>query len=141
MKLEIKKYFWLSLILSLIISSAYAKYKDVSREFHCRITDAVDYETREKITKGFFVLDEDIVETSIESSLAYKGWGNFFSTDNQGHLEDSKTGKRRLPYMSISKLDGKFWGTFLYSEQLKDLYPEGVIVSGFCKEINQKVSP
>jgi len=140
MKLEIKRYFWLSLILSLIISSAYAKYVKVSKEFHCRITDAVDYKTREKVTDGVFVLQEDIVETSIETSLAFKGWGNFFATDNEGYL-DKGTGKRKLPYMSISKLDGKFWGTFLYSEILKDLYPEGVIVSGFCKEINQKVSP
>jgi len=130
----------LCFILTLMISSeSLTQYEKVSREFHCRITDAVDYKTREKVTE-FFVLDEDIVETSLERSLSNSGFGKFFSDNNEGYLHKGAS-KRKLPYIKISKLDGKFWGTFLYNENLKDLYPEGVIVSGFCKEINQKVSP
>jgi len=110
----------LCLILFLMISSVYAE------EFHCRITDVSDYKTKEKVSKSF-LNKEGIVETDGETNMWHYGNGYHFGYTGS-------TSKSTEAHIRISKLDGKFFDMFLFSGNHKYRHPEGVIVSGFCKE-------
>ena len=112
------------LIASLIASSLYAE------EFHCRITDVSDYETKEKVS-DFFLNKEFLVETDTETDIYHFGDADYLSYE--GSLIQG-TNKRSKPFIAISKLDGKFFDMFLYSKSYKYSLPKGASVAGFCKE-------
>ena len=113
------------LIASLMISSLHAE------EFHCRITDVSDYETKEKVS-DFLLNKEFLFESAGETDIFHYGEVDYLS-GYEGAL-NLGTGKREKPSIVISKLDGKFFDMFLYSKSYKYSLPKGASVAGFCKE-------
>ena len=111
--------------ISLITPSVYAE------EFHCRITDVTDYETKEKVS-DFLLNEEFLFESAGETDIFHYGEVDYLSS-YEGAL-NLGTGKREKPSIVISKLDGKFFDMFLYYKHYEHYLPKGASVAGFCKE-------
>ncbi len=103
-------------------------------KFHCRITDTVDYETKESLDFGLFSVNEFIVSTDKETNIYHAGEVQYFPL--HGALIKG-TEDRRNPFIVISKMDYTFGGMYLFADA-KYGYPNGLgmHVSGICKKIS-----
>jgi hypothetical protein len=112
-----------TLLMSISLSGA--AYAD---KFHCRITEAVNYDTRESVNLSSSI-NEFIVSTDTETDI-YKA-GDVHSPHFKGSLI-SGTDEHTAPFIVISKLDYKFYGMYVFQTSIS----RGLHASGFCKEIN-----
>ena len=91
-------------------------------EFHCRITKAIDYETKAPIETSTIIEFTVRPTTSTNIYLA----GDVFGMSHMGPL-NTTTGNRVAPFVVISKLDGKFDGMYIF-------HRGGALVDGFCEK-------
>ena len=95
-----------------------------SGEYHCRIENALDYNTGRPVQlpsiSEFTVRPEtttNIYRAGVAVGLAYSGG------------LDGSSGERLEPFVVFSKLDGKFDEMYLY-------YDGGAHVAGFCAKVS-----
>jgi hypothetical protein len=114
----------LSILLALI-GNSYAK------EFHCRIIEARDYDKKNIINSLPTPKNEEfIVETDTETNIFFAGEIKYGVSGYKGS-RIAGTNNHTQPFITISKLDNKFFDMYLH-------YAHGgfsFLVSGICKEI------
>jgi hypothetical protein len=102
-----------------------------AEEFHCRVTEALDYDTKSIINSLPTPKNEEfIVETDTETDIYLAGEIKYALSGYKGSRV-AGTNNRMQPFIVISKLDNKFFDMYLHYAH----GGHGFLVSGICKEI------
>ena len=112
------KLIFIALLIPVVVSCT-----NYSKEYHCRITQLIDHQTRQPIEiNPLWVMEFTVKpDTSTDIYLAGEIIGG-----PMGSL-DITTGERVPPFITMSKLDGTFDGMYVF-------YEKGELASGFCKK-------
>jgi hypothetical protein len=102
-----------------------------AEEFHCRITEARDYDTNNIINSLPTPKNEEfIVKTNTETDIFLAGEIEYSLPGYKGSRV-AGTNNHTQPFIVISKLDNKFFDMYLHYTH----GGHGFLVSGICKEI------
>jgi len=119
-----------TLLLTLLLTTSFSGVT-YAEEFHCRITEARDYDTKNIINSLPTPKNEEfIVETDTETNIFFAGEIKYGVSGYKGS-RIAGTNNHTQPFITISKLDNKFFDMYLH-------YAHGgfsFLVSGICKEI------